>query len=133
MQCVVFYEGWQMECCGTEFSVGDTVKWLVMKAETLNTPVNVGGIDYCYEAHDSDWQKLFVLSGTVEAIKILYHKYSASPNASRLLIPVSGETIETKRAKGFDKEINGMESCGYIVTLNESTIRPAKEAEVTFC
>lgn len=133
MNCVVFYESWQMECCGTEFSVGDTVKWLVRKAESLNTPVNVGVIDYCYEAHDSDWQKLFVIEGTVEAIKILYHKYSVSSNDSRLLIPVSGETIETKRAKGFDKEINGMESYGYIVTLHEYTIRPAKKEEVTFC
>lgn len=133
MNCVVFYEAWQMECCGAEFSVGDTVKWLVRKAESLNTPVNVDVIDYCYEAHDSDRQKLFVIEGTVDAIKILYHKYSVSPNASRLLIPVSGETIETKRAKGFDKEINGMESYGYIVTLHEYTIRPAKKEEVTFC
>lgn len=48
-----------MECCGAEFSVGDTVKWLVRKAESLNTPVNVGVIDYCYEAHDSDWQIIY--------------------------------------------------------------------------
>ena len=51
MKCTVFYDSWQMECCGTPFSVGDIVKWLVLKAEQLNTPVNVGAINYCYEAH----------------------------------------------------------------------------------
>lgn len=55
MKCNVFYESWQMECCGTAFSVGDTVKWLVYKAEQLNTPVDIGEINYCYEAHSSDW------------------------------------------------------------------------------
>ena len=39
MKCTVFYDSWQMECCGTPFSVGDIVKWLVLKAEQLNTPV----------------------------------------------------------------------------------------------
>lgn len=27
--CTVFYECWQMQCCGVPFSVGDVVKWLV--------------------------------------------------------------------------------------------------------
>ena len=75
MKCTVFYDSWQMECCGTPFSVGDIVKWLVLKAEQLNTPVNVGAINYCYEAHSSDWQNIFVLEGKVETIKILYHSY----------------------------------------------------------
>lgn len=35
VKCVVFYEDWQMECCGTKFSIGDTVKWPVIKTEQL--------------------------------------------------------------------------------------------------
>lgn len=31
--CIVFYESWQMECCGKAFFVGDTVKWLVSKID----------------------------------------------------------------------------------------------------
>ncbi|MFF8395976.1 DUF6578 domain-containing protein [Streptomyces sp. NPDC016172] len=33
----VFYEGWQMECCGTPFSVGDEVSWplLLLDADTV--------------------------------------------------------------------------------------------------
>lgn len=68
MKCTVFYDSWQMECCGTPFSVGDIVKWLVLKAEQLNTPVNVGAINYCYEAHSSDWQNIFVLEGKVATV-----------------------------------------------------------------
>ena len=35
-----------MECCGITFSVGDSAKWLVIKAGKLRTPVDVGRIDY---------------------------------------------------------------------------------------
>lgn len=130
MKCIVFYESWQMECCGTPFSIGDTVKWLVYKAEKLNTPVDVGEIHYCYEAHSSDWQNIFVLEGKVETIKILYQKYVPSANNSRLLVPVDGKIIEIESAKGFDKKFNDMESSGYIVELNEYAIRPAQKEEV---
>ena len=108
-----------MECCGTPFSVGDIVKWLVLKAEQLNTPVNVGAINYCYEAHSFDWQNIFVLEGKVETIKILYHSYAPSENNPRLLIPIGGKTIDVENAKGFDKKVDDMEASGYIVVLNE--------------
>ena len=132
MKCTVFYDSWQMECCGTPFSVGDIVKWLVLKAEQLNTPVNVGAINYCYEAHSSDWQNIFVLEGKVETIKILYHSYAPSENNPRLLIPIGEKTIDAENAKGFDKKVDDMEASGYIVVLNEYAIRSAKKEEVTF-
>ena len=47
MECMVFYESWQMECCGIAFSLGDTVKWLVRKAEQVTVSVDIGRIDYC--------------------------------------------------------------------------------------
>ena len=108
------------------------VKWLVLKAEQLNTPVNVGAINYCYEAHSSDWQNIFVLEGKVETIKILYHSYAPSENNPRLLIPIGGKTIDAENAKGFDKKVDDMEASGYIVVLNEYAIRSAKKEEVTF-
>lgn len=132
MKCIAFYDSWQMECCGTPFSTGDTVKWLVYQTEQINSPVDVGEINYCYEAHSSDWQNLLVLEGKVEQIKILYEKYAPSAEDSRLLVPVSGETVEADRVKGFEKKIHDMEPSGYIVTLNEYTIRPAVQEEVTY-
>ena len=132
MKCIVFYESWQMECCGKSFSIGDTVKWLVYETEQINTPVDIGRINYYYEAHSSDWQNLFILEGRVETIKILYHQYKPTVSNPRLLIPVNGEIVEAERAEGFDKKLNDMEASGYVVGLNEYTIRPAKREEVTF-
>jgi len=132
MKCIVFYESWQMECCGIAFAIDDTVKWLVYKTEQINTLVDIGKINYCYEAHSSDWQNLFVLEGKVETIKILYQQYRSTVNNSRLLVPVNGELVEAECAKGFDKKFNDMEASGYIVELKEYTIRPAKREEVTF-
>ncbi len=57
MNCTVTYDCWQMECCGTPFSVGDTVKWFVEryeKIEQLNSPDDSWKTDYYYEAHSSD-------------------------------------------------------------------------------
>lgn len=132
MECIVFYESWQMECCGTAFSLGDTVEWLVEKTESLNTPVDIGKINYCYEAHRSDWQDLLVLAGKVETIHILYQKYEPTAENPRLLVPVGGELVAAERAKGFDKKLRDMEASGYLVRLKECTVRPARKEAVTF-
>lgn len=131
-KCLVFYESWQMDCCGTAFSIGDTIKWLVCKAELQYISIDIGKMDYDYEAHSSEWKSLFVLEGKVEEIKILYQKYEPSENDSRFLVPVSGELVEIETAKGFDKNWNDMQASGYIVSLNECIIKPAKKKEVTF-
>ncbi|MCI8668506.1 MAG: hypothetical protein HFI34_03105 [Lachnospiraceae bacterium] len=131
-KCIVFYESWQMECCGTPFSTGDSIKWLVYKTNHLNSSVDVGIIDYCYEAHSSEWSNLLVLSGKVGKIKVLYQKYIPSQNNPRLLVPVNGKMIEIDIAKGFDRKIDEMEASGYIVSISEYTIRQATESEVTF-
>ena len=60
MKCTVFYESWQLECCGKAFSIGDIVKWFV----------DLGTIDYCYEAHDENWEKLFVRKALKRKSKI---------------------------------------------------------------
>lgn len=131
-KCIVFYESWQMECCGTGFQIGDTVKWLVCSSYPLVTPVDVGKIDYCYEAHDSDWKNIFMLEGIVKHIQILYEKYAPSKDNPKLLAPVSGRLIESNCAKGFEKSVNDMKPSGYIVEIVNYSVRPAKKEEVTF-
>ncbi len=134
MKCTVFYESWQMECCGKAFSIGDIVKWLVyeIEREQILTPVDLGTIDYCYEAHDGDWEKLFVLEGKVETIKILYEKFRPMAENPQSLVSVGGKLFNSKRAKGFEKKIEDMKPTGYIVELNECSIRHSKQEEVTF-
>lgn len=47
------------------------------------------------------------------------------------MIPVGGEIVEAKRAKGFET-FNGMDAGGYIVTLKEYTVRPAGKEDITY-
>ena len=91
-------ENVQMQCCGTPFSIGDTVKWEALKADTVNTPVDIGDIDYLYEAHDDGGGKIMSLTGKVDEIRILYHKYALT-NEKMYLIPVSGKLIKTDTNK----------------------------------
>ena len=130
--CKVFYESWQMECCGRPFAIGDSVSWLVLRETELNSPVDVGRIDYCYEAHSSAWEELFVLTGRVEQIDVLYQRYEPSKENPRYLVPVGGMTIPAEKAEGFEQDRDGMKATGYVVTLSGVTVRPAKKEEVTF-
>ncbi len=134
MDCKVYYEMWQMDCCGKAFSVGDTVKWLVQKAEFIDMPIDVSDIAYCYQAHSSKWRKLFVLEGKVKRIEILYQTYRRSDTDSRWLEPVSGEMAETDNACSDGGCWDGLtRASGYVVELQEATVRHAKKIEVTFC
>jgi len=132
--CKAFYDSWQMECCGTPFAVGDKIKWLVLTVEKddLFTSVDLGNVDYCYEAHSSQWQELSVLEGTVGKIEILYQKYEPSQDNPRYLVPVGGELISTDRVQGFEKDSGDLKVTGYLVALRDCTLRPAKQEEVTF-
>ena len=134
MDYKVYYEMWQMECCGEPFSVGDTVKWLVQKAEFIDMPIDVSDIPYCYQAHSSEWKKLFVLEGKVKRIEVLYQTYKRSNTDSRWLDSVSGELKEADNACGNEGGWDGpTKASGYVVVLQEATVRRAKKSEVTFC
>ncbi len=133
MNCTITYDCWQMECCGTPFSVGDTVKWFVEKyekIEQLNSPDDSWKTDYYYEAHSSDWQGILVLEGKVQTIKILYQKYMPSEEHPRLLVPVSGKTVEAEHVEGFEAKLDDMIPSAYIVDITEYTVRPViRQAE----
>lgn len=128
-KCAVFYESWQMECCGDPFQVGGRVKWLVFPCTTLNTPVDMGQVDFCYEAHDPDWRRLSVLEGTVEQIQILYERHTPSAENPRLLLPVDGRLFPAELAEGFEEPVDGMQVSGYLVLLRGCSVRPAEAAD----
>lgn len=132
--CTVLYEGWQMQCCGTPFSTGGTVSWLVCTGEGVRLPIDAGNIDYCYDAHSQfDKRKLYVLEGRVTHIKALYCEYAPSKQDPKLLIAVNGTLINTDSANGWDKPLGNMEFDSYIVELENCSIRPAERGDVTFC
>jgi len=116
-QCIVLYDDWQIQCCGAPFKIGDTVSWLVLKWDYDNIPVNVGTIDYCYEAHDTNYKTLFMLNGFVSEIivRALHYKYEESPNNPNVNVPVSGHTVDVDSADGWDEPIEGLPFSAYIL------------------
>ncbi len=130
--CIVLYEDWQFECCGENFEIGNNIKWLVLCVESINLPIKTDKIDYYYEAHSSDYKKLFVLEGTINKIKALYEKYTTSENNSRLLVPVDGILYDINSSEEKINVKDDMDFSSYLVYIENYSIRPALESEVTF-
>jgi len=131
-ECSVFYEEWQMACCGEPFKVGDRINWLVLAGGPVNIAVEIGHIDYSYEAHSSEWKKLFVLEGTVKKIELLYEKYEPMADNPRCLYPVDGIMVEADSARGFEKDYKDMKINGYVIKISDYAVRKAMKKEVTF-
>lgn len=123
MNCKVFYECWQMQCCGDPFKIGDTVKWTVVKDYQLilSDDTTLGDLDYVYEAHDNA-VKLFNFTGVVKKIWGLYEKYEPSEDNPRLMYPVHGELIELDSVDGEEESIGELEISAYVVELENCSI-----------
>lgn len=130
--CIVLYEDWQFECCGEDFEVGSNIKWLVLNVESIEMPIKTDKIDYYYEAHSSDYEKLLVLKGTIKQIKSLYEKYKTSDDNPRLLVPADGVLVDIHSSKGKKNKKDDMKFSSYLVYIENYSIRPALESEVTF-
>lgn len=130
-ECTVFYDCWQMECCGIPFTAGDKVKWVVCPGGGLRTAVDLSYVDYCYEAHSEYKPEFSVLEGTVVKIELLCQRYEPDRNRPRLLVPVSGELFPIERAEGYDKAPEGMQASGYVVVIGDHTVRPARKEDIT--
>ena len=91
----VFYEGWQMECCGTAFTVGEEVTWPLVPVD----PQDVLGED-CDEEKYGGMRRVERHGGSgtpqetrgrVRAIHLLSRVYAESGPGSRTFEPVPGE------------------------------------------
>ena len=121
MDCRVYYESWQMDCCGESFAIGDVVCWTVCACPdswTFQT-VDIGKIDYCYENHLFDHGPYYDLEGTVTDIMILYEKHESSKSQSSMSVPVRGVLKKVSRINRYKKGYNEMSVSGYIVTLKD--------------
>lgn len=132
--CRAFYESWQMECCGTPFSIGSRVRWQVRKwteeGEILSA-VELGPVDYIYDAHSDHydpvhhrWPDLLILEGTVEGIQHLYERFQPSEENPHFLIATEGVLVEAEQAEGFEEKRGDMVISGYLVSLVEITVSP---------
>lgn len=124
-----------MECCGTPFKKGEIVKWLVHKADKMascNFSIDIGHVDYYYEAHESDYKSLYMIEGVVSAIKALHQEYRPSKDNPQLYVPVRGVLVDVDSSDVWSESVDNMDFRSYVVQLDNYSIRPAKKQEVTF-
>lgn len=131
MECSVLYEGWQMECCGKPFTIGDIVRWPVVawKKQIAVSNGESRDSDYAYEAHGDSNEGLYILQGVVYQIDVLYTVRKPSDDDPRLMLPFSDFFVTAEKADGKKEEIDGADFDAYIVSLKNIEIRPVSADE----
>ena len=129
MNTKVFYELWQMECCGKPFKIGDPVEWYVISADRLVRPFDIDGLEYFYDAHFDDWDGIYMLKGVVSNISVYYEKFEliTAPGHNMLKpVPGTSEAIATDSSEDVEDYRGELKASGYIVELDGVTVNPAK-------
>ena len=128
MKTKVFYELWQMECCGKPFKTGDPVEWYVITVDRLIRPFDIEGLEYFYDAHFDDWDGIYTLKGIVKSISVYYEKYELiHASGHNIMKPVPGisETLPITSSEDAEEYLGELEASGYIVELDEVYVSPA--------
>lgn len=126
-ECTLFYESWQLQCCGEPFAVGDKVEWTgLMPSQYKNAheiPIDFEEDHHGFASH--------AITGTVSRII-----------AERSEFPKGESEVWYEKASTIQEYINsadGKESdfpdddttektlWGYIVLLTDVTVKPIKE------
>jgi len=126
----VFYELWQMECCGKPFKIGDPVEWYVISADRLVRPFDIDGLEYFYDAHFDDWNGIYMLKGVVSNISVYYEKFEliTAPGHNMLKpVPGTSEAIATDSSEDVEEYRGELKASGYIVELDGVTVNPANK------
>lgn len=129
MNTKVFYELWQMECCGKPFKIGDPVEWYVISADRLVRPFDIEGLEYFYDAHFDDWDGIYMLKGVVSNISVYYEKFEliTAPGHNMLKpVPGTSEAVATVSSEDVEEYRGELKASGYIVELDGVTVNPAK-------
>lgn len=135
MKAKIFYDLWEMECCGTPFKIGEGVDWLVRNIDEIKDTIEVNNLDYIYDAHNDDWENIYKLKGIVKTINIYYEKFEIKNVEGRnMLVPIpkTSKLVNTNSSDNYEEEMDELKASAYVVELEDVTIRPATEKEVTY-
>lgn len=116
---VVVYEGWQMECCGNPFKVGDAVKWSVIEPANPGYLADIGiaTVDFFEEHHHDTTERQLLLSGTVSSIRLLYFTYMPHGNT---LIPSKPMLVDARDTEQSHKDIGDYRFSAYVVEISDN-------------
>ena len=123
-ECAIFYESWQIQCCGDPFSVGDRVEWTGVTP--YEYPVADGVIiDFVEDHHDAAFLSI---KGYVS--RIVAHR-SEFPRGQRIVDYYKARIIseELQTADGHESELPDDDTTertfwGYVVTLKNVVVAP---------
>lgn len=126
-ECTLFYESWQLQCCGDPFAVGDKVEWTCHMPSRYKNAHGIP-IDFDEDHHASASHSIV---GTVS--KIIAER-SEFPKGKREVWYNRAMTIkeEIQKADGWESNYHDDEQTertfwGYIVTLKDVTVKPISE------
>ena len=136
----VLYEDWQMQCCGIEFSVGDTVKWPIAKWDTewnadwdlAFIQLSLGAVAYIYDAHSPKYEELSIVEGAVGEICAVYCSHEPHATDSKMEVTIPRIAVSVSHADRLREDIDGLRFSSYFVTLKNCAIRPATPTDITF-
>lgn len=128
-ECTLYYESWQIQCCGEPFAVGEKVDWTcIIPSEFKNAHGII--IDFEEEHHGFATHSIM---GTVA--KIIAER-SEFPKGKRVVYYHEARTIQEEilRANGYEKEfkddaVTERTFWGYIVTLRDVVVKPLAKDE----
>lgn len=122
----VYYEEWQMSCCGAHFAVGDHVTWTYWDggedrewiSDMFDDELSAS-IDH-FEHHCGELKQLPSISGLVVAIQAAYMRYDRDDEPSDL-VPVAGtgRLARAVRTGETEQERDGLTHVGWVVDIDE--------------
>ena len=141
--CTLWYEEWEMACCGRWFALGSRVIWPVSRYAVHDGSFlpegmerEIGRVDYAYDAHGDSWKGLYTLTGTVKRIRGVYFCFEPDPEKPGYLRRVSGFLTEMEDCDYWTAARNAAKRKGprprfdaYIVHIEPAEIRPAGKGD----
>ena len=123
-ECTIYYESWQIQCCGDPFEVGEKIDWTcVMPTDFKNAHGIV--LDFQEEHHG------FATHSICGIVDKIVAERSVFPKGRRVVRYEDAQTIkeEISKANGWESEFKDDETTertfwGYIVTLKDVTVKP---------
>ncbi len=127
--CTVWYDRWQMDCCGTPFAVGSRICWPVVHQEHPLLPedlrATLGQWDYDFDSHDYREESYYTLCGTVIKIHGVYFCYRLDKRMNAY-IPDSGLVLPTQSVGETPRSQGDARLDAWLVRLDDVALRPLR-------
>ena len=133
MTCSLWYDRWQMDCCGTPFALGSRVCWPVTVREHPLLPEDLreqlGSWDYDFDSHDNDPERpYYTLWGTVQKIRGVYIFYRQDEER-RAWMPDSGLTLPGYGVGEFPGSHEGARLDAWLAEVAVEEMCPLREGD----